>query len=137
MVGFPGESDDDFKTLLDFVEETQFDFVGAFCYSPEPNTAASLMDQQVDPDLAKERHELLIDIAERCAAQRAQKMIGKKQKMLIDGLAAEDISVFEARSYRQAPGIDGHYYVPVVPDVKPGMLIEVLTTDTNQGVLNA
>lgn len=134
MVGFPGESDDDFKMLLDFVEETQFDFVGAFCYSPEPNTAASLMNQQVDAELAKERYELLIDIAERCSARRAQNMIGKKQKMLIEGLAAEDVSVFEARSYRQAPEIDGHYYVPVVPDVKPGMLIEVLTTDIDQGV---
>ncbi len=134
MVGFPGESDDDFKMLLDFVEETQFDFVGAFCYSPEPNTAASLMNQQVDAELAKERYEMLIDIAERCSARRARNMIGKKQKMLIEGLSAEDVSVFEARSYRQAPGIDGHYYVPVVPDVKPGMLIEVLTTDIDQGV---
>lgn len=135
MVGFPGESDDDFKMLLDFVEETQFDFVGAFCYSPEPNTAASLMNQQVDPDLAKERHEMLIDTAERCSTKRARNMIGKKQKMLIEGLAAEDVSVFEARSYRQAPGIDGHYNVAVVPGVKPGMLIEVLTTDIDQGVL--
>ncbi|NLI15382.1 MAG: 30S ribosomal protein S12 methylthiotransferase RimO [candidate division Zixibacteria bacterium] len=135
MVGFPGESDDDFKKLLDFVEETQFDFVGAFCYSPEPNTAAVLMDQQVDPELAQERYELLIDVAERCSAQRASKMIGKKQKMLIDGLAADNVSYFEARSFRQAPEIDGCYHIPVVAGVKPGMLVEVLTTDVDQGVI--
>jgi ribosomal protein S12 methylthiotransferase len=135
MVGFPGESDDDFKELLDFVEETQFDYVGAFCYSPENKTAASLMGQQVDPELAAERHELLIDIAERCSTQRAQQMIGKRQRMLIEGLSSDDVSIFEARSYRQAPGIDGYYYVPVAPGVKPGMLVEVLTTDFNQGVL--
>jgi ribosomal protein S12 methylthiotransferase len=135
MVGFPGESDDDFKELLDFVEETQFDYVGAFCYSPEANTAASLMGQQVDPDLAAQRHELLIDIAERCSTQRAEMMIGKRQRMIIEGLSSDDVSVFEARSFRQAPGIDGYYHVPVAPGVKPGMFVEVLTTDINQGVL--
>jgi len=135
MVGFPSESDDDFRRLVDFVEETQFDYVGAFCYSSENNTAANSMDHKVDPELVRERHELLIDIAEQGSIQRARRMIGKKQQMLIEGLSAEDSLVFEARSFRQAPGIDGYYNVPAAPGVKPGMFVEVLTTDISQGVL--
>jgi ribosomal protein S12 methylthiotransferase len=135
MVGFPGESDDDFRQLVDFVEETRFDYIGAFCYSAENNTAANSMNDKVDPELARERHELLIDIAEQSSTQRARQMIGKRQQMLIEGLSSEDALMFEARSFRQAPGIDGYYQVPVAPGVKPGMLVEVLTTDISQGVL--
>ena len=111
MVGFPGESDDDFKELVDFVEESQFDHVGAFCYSPEENTVACSMPNQVDPELAKERFELLIETAERYSTDRAVRMIGKRQKLLIEGMSSEDASCFEARSQRQAPGIDGYYRV--------------------------
>jgi ribosomal protein S12 methylthiotransferase len=135
MVGFPGESDDDFKELLDFVEEVEFDYLGAFCYSPEEGTKAKSLIEQIDPDLAAERYELLIEIAERHSLEKARLQIGKKQRLLIEGTSSEDVNFVEARSQRQAPGIDGFYKIRKQKGLKPGMFVEATITDLNQGVL--
>lgn len=141
MVGFPGETDDDYRRLLDFVEEAEFDYLGAFRFSPEDGTEAIALSGAVAPRLAEERYELLIDIAERIAKRRAMMQIGKRQKLLIERLSSDDSAYFEARSYRQAPDIDGFYRIPVRssssfrPDIKPGILVNAIISDFDRAEL--
>lgn len=135
MVGFPGETDDDYKKLLDFVEQTEFDYLGAFCFSPEEKTEARNLSGAVDPRLAEERYELLMDIADRVASRRAMMQMGKKQKLLIDWLSIDDSAYYEARSYRQAPEIDGYYKIPIRPDVLPGMFVEAVINNVDRAEL--
>lgn len=141
MVGFPGETDDDYRRLLDFVEETEFDYLGAFCFSPEDKAEAIYLSGAVDPQLAEERYELLIDVAERVASKRAIMQIGERQKLLIERLSSDNPAYFEARSYRQAPDIDGFYKIPIrssrsfKPDIKPGMFVNAVISDSDRAEL--
>lgn len=132
MVGFPGESDDDFRQLLEFVEETRFDYLGAFVYSPEENTAAATMPNAVDSELATERYELLYDVAENISLDKARQQIGSKQELLVEGTALDDDSYFEARSCRQAPEIDGFYRIKKSGGLEKGQIIEASITDIDK-----
>ncbi|MCP4584031.1 MAG: 30S ribosomal protein S12 methylthiotransferase RimO [candidate division Zixibacteria bacterium] len=132
MVGFPGEADDDFKALLDFIEETKFDHLGAFTYSPEANTAAEDLDNRVEPELAGERYEMLYDVAEDISSQKAEAQKGIRQKLLIERESLEGGGYMEARSYRQAPEIDGFYRIPEKRGMKIGQFIEALIKDVDQ-----
>ncbi len=134
MVGFPGESDDDFRMLLDFAEEIRFDHVGVFAFSPEPGTPASRLDGRVDPELVEERRELLMETASRITEEIERALIGKIELMFIDSVSADDPAQFEARSYRQAPEIDGFYRIGRKKSVSPGSFHRVMISDLNQGV---
>ena len=84
MVGYPGETDDDFARLLDFIEEVRFDYLGAFRYSPETGTPAAGFGEKIDEPLAEDRLEMLYNVAEEISAEKAQEQIGKKQIMLVE-----------------------------------------------------
>jgi ribosomal protein S12 methylthiotransferase len=104
IVGFPGETEKEFKTLLNFIEEMQMDHVGAFTFSFEPGTSSELLG---DPVTAREKEERLIrlmELQESISLKRNQALIGRKLDVLIEG-EGDGISV--ARSYRDAPEIDG------------------------------
>jgi ribosomal protein S12 methylthiotransferase len=129
MVGFPGETDDDYGQLVRFVEESEFDHLGVFRYSPEINTAAYAMDSQVEPELAEERYELLYEIASEVSQNRAGGLIGQNVKLLVDSSAIDDEGFYEARSYRQAPEIDTIYKVESEFELKAGQFIMAEITD--------
>ena len=135
MVGFPGETDDDFKELADFIEEAEFDYLGVFSYSPEEGTAAKSFDGIVDQELTMERQELLYDIAETVSDKKAKMQIGRKQKLLIETLSPDNPYFFEARSYRQAPEIDGFYNIPVRPDLRIGDFVNAVIQDIDMAVV--
>ena len=110
IVGFPGENDAEFQSLLSFVEEIQFDRVGVFTYSFEPGTAAEPLGDPVPESVKVARKEELMVLQQSISLARNQKLIGKKLDVLIEGQgevegSSEVISV--GRSYRDAPEIDG------------------------------
>ena len=131
MVGFPGETDDDYQKLVEFVEESEFDHLGVFQYSPEVNTAAYDLDGRVNPELAEERYELLYDIAADISQDRSRTFIGRSEKLLIDGLTIDD-GYYEARSYRQAPEIDTMYKVESEFELMPGQFIMAKITEIDE-----
>jgi ribosomal protein S12 methylthiotransferase len=131
MVGFPGETDDDFRELLDFVEQTEFDYLGVFKYSPETGTPAYDFDSRVNKDLAEERFELLYEIAEDISLKRAEAQIGRREKLLAERLSPEADDFYEARSYRQAPEIDGFYMIKAEPGIKSGDFVETIIKDVD------
>lgn len=131
MVGFPGETDEDFGELLDFIEEAEFDYAGVFRYSPESGTDAVKFVGAVDPDLAGERYEMLYETIDRISCRRARARVGKRENLLVERSGPDGTGIYEARSYRQAPEIDGYYLITSKTRVRAGDFVECIITDLN------
>ena len=104
IVGYPGETESEFQTLLDFVQEIRFDRVGAFKFSFEPGTTSEGLGDPVPEQVKQERWERLMELQQGISLQKNQTFIGKKLDVLIEG-HGDGISL--GRSYRDAPEIDG------------------------------
>ncbi len=125
IVGFPGENEDEFQTILEFIEEIEFDHVGAFIYSHEEKTSIYSMGDTVPEDVKHERYNQLMLTQQEISARKNRKFVGKKLDVLIEGV---DNGISIGRSYRDAPEIDG---MVIVNDRCPvGEIIEVEITDS-------
>jgi len=111
IVGFPGETLDDFSTLMRFVEATQFDRLGVFCYSREEGTPAADMPEQVSERIKRERYRKLMRTQARLSFKRNRALIGKCEQVIIEGFSEETELLLKGRSSRQAPDIDGQVYI--------------------------
>jgi ribosomal protein S12 methylthiotransferase len=129
IVGYPGETDEQFQTLVRFVEEMEFDHVGVFTYSSEPGTKAATLDNSVPPELAELRRNTIMEVQQAISLKKNRRLVGQTLQVLIEAVGeAEDelggkepISVGRAR--RHAPEVDGMVFVPGAHTV--GALIEV------------
>ncbi len=113
IVGFPGETDDEFRALLEFMDEQRFDRVGVFEFSREDGTPAALLENQVDAKIKARRRKQAMALQQKISFAKNQPWVGKELDVLIEG-AGDGISI--ARSYRDAPEVDG---VVIVPRVLP------------------
>lgn len=109
IVGYPGETDDQFDTLCSFVEDAEFDYVGVFAYSPEEGTVAAALPNQIDDDTKQERLQAIRDIADAVSAQKISERIGSPCDVLVLG-EEEDGQRF-GRCQSQAPDVDGVTYI--------------------------
>jgi ribosomal protein S12 methylthiotransferase len=123
IVGYPGETEEEFQTLLDFIVEMQFDRVGAFPYWPEANTPAFSLPDQLSDEVKAERHERLMSIQQKISLERNILQVGRTLDVLIEG-QGDGISV--GRSYRDAPEIDG--LVIVQEELTVGKMLPVRIT---------
>jgi ribosomal protein S12 methylthiotransferase len=123
IVGYPGETESEFQTLLDFIEEVKLDHVGAFTFSFEPGTSSEPLGDPVPAELKQERLERLMTLQEKISLSRNQSWIGRKMDALIDG-TGDGISV--GRTYRDAPEIDG--LVIIEGEMDPGQIVPVQIT---------
>jgi ribosomal protein S12 methylthiotransferase len=123
IVGYPGETDEEFQALLDFVEEIRFDRVGTFQFSFEPGTASEPLGDPVPPEVKEERYDRLMTLQQQISLERNQAFIGKTLDVLFEG-QGDGISL--GRSYRDAPEIDG--LVIVEEPVSQGALLPVRIT---------
>ncbi|MGZ3560029.1 MAG: 30S ribosomal protein S12 methylthiotransferase RimO [Thermodesulfobacteriota bacterium] len=105
IVGFPGEKESQFKALLDFVEEVQFDHLGAFKYSPEAGTPASRLPHPVPESVKEERLRTLMEVQKEISLKKYQAMVGERRVVLVEGPQRE--GVLRGRLQTQAPEIDG------------------------------
>jgi ribosomal protein S12 methylthiotransferase len=119
IVGYPGETDAQFQTLLDFVQEQEFDHVGVFTYSPEPGTKAVTLDLPAVPQkVAEERRNAIMEAQQPISLHKNQALVGKTLQVLIEAVGeaeddaghSEPISVGRAR--RHAPEVDGLVFIP-------------------------
>jgi ribosomal protein S12 methylthiotransferase len=104
IVGYPGETEQEFQTLLDFVQEIRFDRLGAFQFSFEPGTASEVFGDTVKPELKQERWERLMQIQQAISLEKNQAFVGRTLDVLIEG---HDQNISLGRTYRDAPEIDG------------------------------
>jgi ribosomal protein S12 methylthiotransferase len=123
IVGYPGETDAEFQTLMDFVGEMQFDKVGTFTFSFEPGTTSEPLGDPVPQEVKEQRREALMLLQESISLKRNQSLIDKTLPVLIEG-QSEGISI--GRSYRDAPEIDG--LVLVEDDLPAGEIVPVRIT---------
>jgi ribosomal protein S12 methylthiotransferase len=124
LVGFPGESEAEFQTLLDFVAEMEFDRVGVFTYSHEEGTPAARLADNVPPGLKKERRERLMQIQQPISLAKNQAHVGRTLDVLIEG---QDEGLSVGRSYRDAPEVDG--LVLAQADLPVGQIVPLRITE--------
>lgn len=119
IVGFPGETEEEFQDLVDFVEEMRFDRLGVFSYSQEEGTAAAIMENQIDEDLKEARKETIMDIQKNIAASLCEKEVGKVVQVLVEGKLPEE-SIYCGRTRRDAPDIDGLVFLTAEEELYSG-----------------
>lgn len=126
IVGYPGETEEQFEDLCDFVEETEFDYVGIFAYSPEDGTPAAEMPNQIDDDTKQERLQELRDIADSISSHVISQRVGKEMDVLV--LGKEEDGQIYGRAMCQAPDIDGVTYLDkgVVGEVRTVTISDTL-----------
>ena len=132
IVGFPGETEDDFQMLLDFMEEAQLDRVGCFAYSAVDGAAANALPDQVAEEVKKERLSRFMEVQERISAAKVAAKVGSLQTVLVDELTEdEDGNVIAiARTKGDAPEIDGIVYLQDADGLNPGDFVDVQIVDS-------
>ncbi|HST06452.1 MAG TPA: 30S ribosomal protein S12 methylthiotransferase RimO [Chloroflexia bacterium] len=140
IVGFPGETDEEFKALLDFVDEMQFDNVGMFTYSPEKGTPAADMPNQVSEKLKTKRYREAMLRQQKISAAKNRRLVGSTMDVLIDGTGTlEDgngrqVPIYAGRTYRQAPEVDGMVFIkaPSGVELPQGSVVPVRITESTE-----
>lgn len=130
IVGFPGETETDFRELLNFIEEFEFDRLGAFTYSHEEGTPAALIKHQIPEKVKKERYNRVMALQKIISKKRNKSHIGKTEKVLIDGVSEESEFLLSGRTTGQAPDIDGITYI-TSGTASPGDIVNVRITDAS------
>jgi ribosomal protein S12 methylthiotransferase len=125
IVGFPGEKESQFKALLDFVEEVQFDHLGAFKYSAEEGTPASRLPHSIPERVKEERLRTLMEIQKKISLKKYQEMVGQRRVVLVEGPQRER-GVLRGRLQTQAPEIDGSVFLN--GKARPGDWVEARMT---------
>ena len=131
IVGFPGETEEDFQLLLDFLKEAQLDRVGCFKFSPVEGAPATEMADQVPEDVKEERFHRFMQLQQEISSNRLKQKIGKTLDVLVDEIDEEGII---GRSKADAPEVDGLVYVDNLSgiNVKVGDVIKVTITNSDE-----
>lgn len=128
IVGFPGETEEDFTELCEFVKEAEFDRFGAFTYSAEEGTAAAEFENQVDEQVKQDRYDTLMSIQLAVSEKKLADMVGKKIEVLCEGFDTV-AGVHFGRSRADAPDVDGKVYFTAPKKIRPGRFVEVKITE--------
>jgi ribosomal protein S12 methylthiotransferase len=131
VVGFPGETDEDFAYLLSWLEEAQLDRVGAFKFEPVEGAPATSMDNQVPGDVKQERYEAVMALSARISAEKLAAKVGSTLDVLIDAVDAETGGA-TGRSKADAPEIDGEVHLRDACGLNPGDLVSVRIEDSDE-----
>jgi ribosomal protein S12 methylthiotransferase len=137
LVGFPGETDDDFRALLDFLEEIRFERLGAFAFSPQEGTRAAEMEEAFVPgSLARARLEELLEVQRAISAELMAGEVGKQRTAIVDEpTAAAGIAI--GRIAGQADDVDGVTHLTAAEPLEAGQIVEVVVTDAHDFDLSA
>ena len=125
IVGFPGETEEDFAILKEFVTEQKFENAGVFQYSQEENTVAATLPDQIPEETKQERYDELMAIQAGISEDVHRSMEDRELEVVVEGYESEEENLVAARSYREAPDIDGSIFVENAPGLNPGDFIRV------------
>ena len=110
ITGFPGESEANHEELMEFVDEMEFDRLGVFTYSPEEDTPAADMPEQIEESVKEDRQAELMELQQDIAFDKAEDMVGSEVLMMVEGKVADE-NVYVGRTYKDAPNVDGLIFV--------------------------
>lgn len=128
MVGFPGETKEDFEELYEFVKEAKFDRLGTFSYSKEEGTPAEKLDNQIHPMTKKSRYNKIMKLQQEVIEEKQKELIGKELEVLIE-TKTFDNNYYVGRSYREVPDIDGLIYIPMIEKELQGKFVKCKITE--------
>ena len=131
VVGFPGETDEDFEYLLNWLEEAQLDRVGAFRFEPVEGAAANALPGHVPDELKEERYERVMELTARISAEKLAAKVGKRIEVLIDAIDAETGGA-TGRSKADAPEIDGEVHLRDAGGLKQGDIAWVTIEESDE-----
>ena len=131
MVGFPGETEENFRELCDFVQEVKFDHMGAFTFSPQEGTPAARLPEQVEEEVKQNRYHELMSIQAKISEKNNEKLIGTKTEVLVEEIITDEKGYIQAkgRAKFQAPEVDGNTYIDNPINLKPGDFVNVEIVD--------
>jgi len=129
IIGLPGETEENFTELKQFVEETKFEKMGAFVYSKEEGTTAALMPDQVSDTIKKRRMNTLMSMQKKISSDIQENFVGRTLRVMIDEQQKNEENIFLGRSAYDAPDVDGIVYVRSLEQLKPGDFIDVHITE--------
>ncbi|MBK7959845.1 MAG: 30S ribosomal protein S12 methylthiotransferase RimO [Bdellovibrionales bacterium] len=129
IVGFPGETNEQFEELLSFIAAQKFDRVGCFKYSPEEDTPGGKMDGQIDEATKQQRYEAVMEVQQNISREKHREFVGKTVEVVVEGLSEETDLLLQGRTSQQAPEIDG---VVLINDgeARIGEFVRVKITDS-------
>ena len=127
ITGFPGETAEDHEELMEFVNEMEFERLGVFTYSPEENTPAALMENQIEEEVKENRKEELMELQQEISLDNGEKLIGKTLTVMVEGKVA-DVNAYVGRTYGDAPGIDGYIFINTGELLMSGDFVRVKVT---------
>ena len=127
ITGFPGESEANHEELMEFVDEMEFDRLGVFTYSPEEDTPAAVMPDQIPEDVKEDRQAELMELQQEIAFDLAEEMIGREVLVMIEGKVADE-NAYVGRTYKDAPNVDGLIFVESEEELMSGDFARVRIT---------
>ena len=130
MVGFPGETKEDFEELYDFIKAARFERLGAFSFSKEEGTPAEKMKNQIHPMTKKSRYNKIMSLQQKIASETQEEMVGEELEVLIE-TKTFDGKYYVGRSYREVPDIDGLIYIEMVDKALEGKFVKCKITKAN------
>ncbi|MCI5938265.1 MAG: 30S ribosomal protein S12 methylthiotransferase RimO [Eubacterium sp.] len=128
--GFPGETKQQHEECVDFVANMKFDRLGVFPYSPEEGTKAAEMEEQLEDDVKRRWADEIMEAEQQVIFEENESMVGKVFRVIVDGYLAEE-DVYMARTYRDAPNVDGCVFFQAPYEIMSGTMLSVMVTDAN------
>lgn len=125
--GFPGETDEQHEELMEFVDEMEFDRLGVFAYSPEENTPAADMPDQISEEVKEARRDEILELQQEIAFEKAADMVGQRLYAMVEGKVADE-PAYVARTYGDAPDIDGYLFINTGETLMSGDFVKVQIT---------
>ena len=127
ITGFPGETEEQHEELMEFVDEMEFDRLGVFTYSPEEDTPAATMSDQIEESVKEDRQAEIMELQQEIAFDLAERMIGKEVIVMFEGKVADE-NVYVGRTYMDAPNVDGLIFVETNEELMSGDFAKVRIT---------
>lgn len=131
ITGFPGETEEEFKNMVDFVDSMEFDRLGVFPYSAEEGTKAAEMDGQITEEVKESRRDEIMALQQEISADKAASRIDDEMSVLIEGYLYED-DIYIGRTYMDAPKVDGNVFVRAEEELISGDIVPVHITGANE-----
>lgn len=125
--GFPGETEEDHEEMLDFVDEMEFERLGVFAYSPEEDTPAAEMPDQIDEDIKIKRRNEIMELQQEIAFENAENMIGRDLLVMIEGKVVDE-NAYVGRTYMDCPNVDGNIFITTDEELITGDFVKVKVT---------
>ena len=131
IAGFPGETEDNHEEMMEFIDAMEFERLGVFTYSPEENTPAALMDNQIEEETKERWRDEIMELQQEIAFDKSESMIGRELLVMVEGKIANE-PAYVGRTYMDAPGIDGNIFINTGEEFMSGDLVKVKVTGANE-----